>query len=371
MGDAGITSAQVEGFNIETNSGEAPGEITKALKDEQSTEEKPSDLSDAASELGKKGGAAAAKAKKAAKRAEAKAAKDAALEAETNDDEEGKPTTPDQDAPDDEPEAKEAKPDAEEDAPEEKDTPEKRKRDARTRVLEATRTAAEAKRDRDAARAEADRLRAEIAALKAPAKEAKPERAETPGGPGEPQEENYDNYRDFVRDLARWEIKQENENRRVQEQRQAVDKRLMDQVDKFRETVGETLDQYSPEVLNLRTEFQLQEGERPSGENWIANELFSSPESAPTLMLHMTEHPEVLQRLAALPTPRDVSREMAMIETRLEVAKTGTPDTRREEVSRAHPPVRPVTGVSGIGDADPAPKEGESFDSWYRRTKQG
>ena len=64
MGDSEVTSAEVNGLSVETNTGETSEEITRALSDEEDKPEKP-DLKKAASELGKKGGKAAAKARAA------------------------------------------------------------------------------------------------------------------------------------------------------------------------------------------------------------------------------------------------------------------------------------------------------------------
>ena len=61
-------------------------------------------------------------------------------------------------------------------------------------------------------------------------------------------------------------------------------------------------------------------------------------------MRYFEEHGDEFQRIAALTNPRAVSREMAKIEARLESATAGDSTKRDEDVSRAAPPVRPVTG---------------------------
>jgi hypothetical protein len=359
MGDSEITSAEVGGFNVETNTGESSEEITKALADPDAEEDEAEDLSEAASELGKKGGKAAAKARKAKAKEAQEAEEEPEEKAEESEDEpERKASEDDEDSEDEDSEDKPEKEESER---------QKRKRDARTRVLEATRQAAEAKRERDQYRQELEELRSKVAKLEKPEEkqEAKPSEDR------EPQEDDFDNYRDYVRAAARWEIRQELKQTQQRQQQEALDRRLNEQIEKFGNAIKPHVENFSPEVLSLKTEFQLQPNEKPVGQNWIANELFSSPESAPTLMLHLSEHPDELQRLAALPTPRDVTREMAILVTRLTAATpTGSNGAEREEVSKAKPPVKPVAGAPYVADGPKGPRDGEDFDSWLKRTGQ-
>lgn len=359
MGDSEITSAEVNGFNVETNTGETPEEITESLKTEEEAEEEADELSEAASELGKRGAKAAAKARqKAAKEAKKAEAEQAAEEPQETD----------------EPEEQEAKGEEseEEEAEEEDKKPPKNKRDARTRVLEATRQAAEAKRERDELRREVEYLRKSVEEARRPPQEQKEPAPQD--GDKEPIEDDFDNYRDYVRAAARWEarqeFKQQQEARTREQQQRALDDRLVAQINKFGDAIRPHVDTFSPEVLALKTEFQLRPGERPTASNWIANELFTDTENAPALMSHFTEHPDVLQRIAALPTPRDVTREMAILVTRLTAASpTGSNGAEREEVSKAKPPVKPVAGAPYVADGTKAPKEGEDFDAWLQRTR--
>lgn len=359
MGDSEITSAEVGGFNVETNTGETPEEITESLKTEEEAEEEADELSEAASELGKKGGKAAAKARqKAAK--EAKKAQEAQPPEEASEpDEAAAPEESDEEEP--------------EESEEEDKKPPKNKRDARTRVLEATRQAAEAKRERDELRREVEYLRRSVEEARRPPQEQK-EAASAPDGDKEPSEDDFDNYRDYVRAAARWEarqeFKQQQEARTREQQQRALDDRLVQQINKFGDAIRPHVETFSPDVLALKTEFQLRPGERPTASNWIANELFTDTENAPALMSHLSEHPDVLQRLAALPTPRDVTREMAILVTRLTAASpTGSNGAEREEVSKAKPPVKPVAGAPYVADGTKAPKEGEDFDAWLNRTR--
>jgi len=155
----------------------------------------------------------------------------------------------------------------------------------------------------------------------------------------------------------------------------ALERALDAKTAEFRKIAAPAVDRYSEEVLSLETDFQREARdprEPSSAPNWIANELVFSPEHAPALMLHFTEHPEELQRIAALSTPRAVSREMAKLEARLEAATAGDSARRDDDVSRAAPPVRPVTGKPYVSEATEY-RPGMSLDDyskvWSKQTR--
>ena len=340
-----MVTATVGDFNVTSNSGSTQAQLERDLKP------KADDVaSKAGSELGKRGGKAAAE-KRAAEKSDLKA---------------------EQSEPDEKPEPVEAKaePEAKEDKAEEhekaEEKPEKKgdpRHDPKARMLEATRKEAEAKRALAAEREARTALEARLEALErtgkpAPAEQPKrdPDAKPTPDG-----FESYEEYLD-ARDAYNRKTWETESSRRSQAE--ATQRAVDEQKRKFSEVTVPNLEKYSEEVLSLQTEFQIPEGAKPSGANWVANELFFSPESAPTLMLHLTEHPEELQRLAALTSPRAVSREMAKMEARLEAATTAT-SPEREVVSRAAPPVRPVTGKPYVSESDEY-RPGMNLDEYAR-----
>lgn len=344
------------------------GQATEDELREQFSEEIDKDTKEAASKLGKKGAQ-----KKAEKKAE-----DPAPEPEVvaNGDDPEKPKRQASE-PEDQDE------DSEDQEEEESDKDEKSKKklgkpkhDPRARMLQATRQAAEAKRERDAALAELEELKSRLDRLesgeKPEAGAKQPKQSES--GPQKPKAEDFDDYESYLdaRDewnLQRWTHQAEEEARR-RAQMSEQDRALSQAIERFRDSVGQDVSGWSDDVLSLKTEFQLEPGERPDGKNWIANELVFNPESAPSLGLYLSEHPDAFQAIASLPTPRDVSRAMAKLEARLEAATTGT-SPEREERSKAAPPVKPVKGAPYVSDGDPAPKPGESFDAWLKRTRPG
>lgn len=353
MSDGGLVTATVGGFTVTSNSGTTQAQLERDLKPKSDDA-----ASRAGSELGKRGAEAAAK---------ARAAKgdSSDLEVETTQGDE-KPAKPEK------VEAKaEPEPEAKEEKAEEKPEPEKPKKegdprhDPKARMLEATRQAAEAKRALAAEREAKAALEARLAALErvTPPRETQ---EDTPkrDPDARPQSADFDSWEAYEDARDEWNRKRWEAETQKRAQAEAVDRAIGEQKRKFAEVTVPNLEKYSEEVLSLQAEFQIPEGAKPKGENWIANELFFSPESAPTLMLHFTEHPEELQRIAALSSPRAVSREMAKIEARLEAAPAGN-SPEREVVSRAAPPVRPVTGKPYVSESDEW-KPGMTLDDYSR-----
>lgn len=334
-----------------TSSTETAEQITESLKPEpaaeETTEEQPHPkdpkLSKAASKLGKAGGEATA-----AKRAEAQEA-----EAEgTSEAEAAKKRTADEIA---------------------KAGRGQKKQLASERVEEATLEAAEIKRQLKAERAERERLAGELArerAAKAKPAEEHPKAAADP----EPKAEDFDSYEQYVKAAARWEARQEwNERQKVsaEEARVAAShQNITKAVESFQGRMDEhakadpTIKERTAALAaSLQPSFTLAKDQQLGPLNVIADEIIRS-EQAPTLMLHLAEHQDDLQRIASLRTPWEISREMAKLETRLEVATPGTP-TPKPEVSQARPPVRPVTGSPHTANAEPDP-DSSSFDEHLR-----
>ena len=361
MGDTGpVVTAEANGFTVTTNSGISESQLRSNLKPIADK-----GASEAARELGKRGGAAAAKAREEKPEPEPEK-KPEKVEAKA----EPEPESVEKPEPEKaEPEAKEAKPEGEEEKSEEK-PPEKDKKgdprhDPRARMLEATRQAAEAKRARDAEKARADAAEARLAALERGEKpKAEPEPVKSNGKPSPADFESYEDYLD-----ARDAYNRDQWERSVQEraQAEAFDRAFDAHAAKFREAALPHAEKYSEEVLTLKTSLQHytdSPGQPFSASNWIADYLFANTEAAPTLMLHLSEHSDDLQRIAALSNEHAVSREMAKLEARLEAAPAGD-SPKREDVSKAAPPVRPVTGKPYVTESD-GYKEGMSLDEYAR-----
>ena len=320
-------------------------------------EEPKEGLSKAASELGKKGGEAAAK---------AKAAREAKKE-----DEDG--TKPDErresrsaEAAGDEPEAEtEAAPDPKKGNP--RHDPSARVAQSRREVKEAEARAERAEREASEYRYRLEQAERE---RQKPAQEAKAQPAED----AEPQEGDFEQYSDYVKALARHEYgkaaREAQQQYEVHQRAAAHVQRVTQTADSFKAALNkaaeadpEFRERLDPEVMGYGPSFMLEPGQRPGPPNWIADELLSAPDRAPSLLLYLSEHPAERQRLVALSSPREVTRELTRISDRLDAANTGPSSERR--VSKAKPPVTPVTGSPNTADEDPS--DDDDYDTHVRK----
>jgi hypothetical protein len=335
------TDSDGASFSITTNTQTEEG-IREALEvdTEEGPKEKP-DLSKSASELGKKGGEAAAKAR-------AKAAKE----------------TPEEEPPEEEePEA--AKPLG------------KPRHDPRARVAQVTREHAETKRRLEAEQREKEELRRRLADVEARTRtpeereqvESRERERKPPEPPGKPQPEDFEEFEQYLEARDDWRDRVREMRYAVERDHQERSSRLHEVKTGFATAIQETLasdadfmDRVSPEVSALVPTFELDDGRRPYAKNWIADELVLSPKDAPALMLYLSEHPDELQRIAALKSHREVTRELARLP--LEAAPTGT-NSRGRSVSRAFPPIKPVSGEPHVA-LDEGSDE-ESFNDFMRR----
>lgn len=321
----------------------------------QPVEEKPKDgLSKAASDLGKAGAKAAAKARK--EQAKAAPAEEEG-EAEEQDGQEAAPETP-------------------------KDRRGDPRFDPKARIAESRREAREAKERADRVEQEARELRTRLERLErekqAPAQpQPAQERRSAPAADDAPREEDFESYPEFVRATARYEYAKaaEKAQREAHAHRAASEhvQRINSVVDGYRGAISKATDEdpdfadyVRPITDRLVPSFTLPADEPRNGWNWLADDLISSGESAPALLRYLAEHDDDLQRIAALSMPRAVTRELAKIETRLAAATTGTHAER--EVSKAPPPVTPVTGSPTVASGQKY-REGMSLDDYAKGWK--
>ena len=388
MSDGGIVTAEVNGFTVDSNTAGTKEKLQENLRVKPSEE-----VSKAGSELGKLGGKAAAE-----KRAEAKA---------TEDEPERKPIKPippkdkAQEAVDEaekHAEAKMARDAAKEEEPEAKpaeepEKPEKKgdpRHDPKARMLEATRKEAEAKRALAAEREAKQALESRLAALESEVRRATTETKLAGYDPDDARgrmkaataSDAKPRLEDFVKDAETYEEAQEayleardawrdrqNQQKRDGEAAQAA---MAAQVQAFADAIRPRKDDLSGEVLSMKTEWQLAPGEQPTGVNFLATELAISPKITPqmklAIMLHLSENPAELQRIDALSNPYEVSREVSKLETRLEAATSGDSTSRDDDVSRAAPPVKPVTGKPYVTEDGYRP--GMDLDEYVRMRKR-
>ena len=251
----------------------------------------------------------------------------------------------------------------------------KPKNDPRARVMQATRQAAEAKRERDeierraiAAEAELERYRSGKPATEPAKAEAKPADGTDP----EPKEDDFESYGQYVKAQARWEARQEfREQTTAHEQRQQRELALQHQREMFEAFKGRIRtalksdpaihEHISHEVVALIPEGPVDLSKRLSNEELIGVHCVAE-EKGLDMMRHLSDNPDVLQRLRGL-SQGSLLVELGRIDARLGSASTA-PEPKAT-ISRANPPVRPVTAVAPSGDDSPDPDL--PFDQWAKQ----
>ena len=219
----------------------------------------------------------------------------------------------------------------------------------RLRIQKATIEAAKSKREAEEARTRASQYEAEIERLR--------KSAPSPDGAKEPQEEDFETYKDYVKAQARWEARQEFEERskasRANWEQEQIQKAQNERVTAYKKQVEAEgdgfLDKISQDVLNIAPD-------SPLGHSITTSQV------ATKLMSYFTEHPDELRALSGL-HPALVIREIGKIEGKLEGVVVTANAPRVVSVSRAKPPVRPVAGTPSVGDELP---EDASFEDYFR-----
>lgn len=284
----------------------------------------------AAATLGKKGGEASAKARAEAKGKEAKPA--------------DPEPTPEQ--------AAQAEKDKKAGNP--RHDPSARVAESRREVKEAEDRAATAAAERDrkdeelrAERAERSRLADELARARAERERPNPTPAPQ-ADPGKPLREHFQSDAEHMEALVDYKVaereREAGRRREIQEREQII----ASHKDGFKAKIDEAkaadpafLEKTLPIASQLEATFNIPPHEQ-TAKNWMADYLVQHPEDAPALLLHLSETPSVFQRVASLRSPHAVYVDLAKIVARLEAAPTAISSTA--EVSKARPPVRPVTG---------------------------
>jgi hypothetical protein len=296
--------------------GDQDAEKAKAEKGERS---------EAAKKLGKAGGEAAAKAKKA---------KDAQPEPEATAD---------------------AKPD---DADADEGKPGKSSR-AKARIAQLARERAEERQKRQ-------ELEARLAKLET---ERKPkEDASKPEGDEEPQQDQFNTWEEYSRAVTRWEVRQgiseevqkltakqreEQEEGRKLEAVKTKAQEFYGRLDEALQADPEFYNRVDPALVQGTPTFLLPEGQPPSAESDVMQAIVDS-EHAAALLLHLSEHPDEMDKLRALPDTFSVFRAMGRLEARVggEPAPKAEPKPEERPVSQAKPPVRPLTGSPQYSEED-------------------
>lgn len=349
------TATSDDGYSV-SSTYETTEQLAETLKPEAKPakdgdpqpEEKDDDLSEAASKLGKKGG-------------ETTAAKRAAEAKEQ----------PDADKAGDAPAATDA----------EKSKKGNPRHDPTARVAEATRLAAEAKRERDAIKAERDRLAAELEAARSGKPAEQPKAPPKPVDPNAPKLDDFEKYEDYVEAVADYRADQRlRQYQQHQQQREAftaraitIDKAVKEYVGRIEEAKKADpsfVDRTAPILSRLQPSFLKEPSAPLEPIHVIADEVLRSAQSA-ALLAHFADNPDALSVLESLQTIPDIQAEVRFLAKSVGSAAAPQATASKPEISKARPPVRPVTGAPvNAGGPDP---ENSSFDEWieHQNAREG
>lgn len=129
---------------------------------------------------------------------------------------------------------------------------------------------------------------------------------------------------DFARYVARYELRAESALRDDYTARKTRVDPFYSRLEQRKAEDPAYLDRIDARVKALVPVDLLPPGTRPNAGNIIAQAVVTSPQSL-ELMEHLTEHPEVLDRLHASPSADVIVREIGRLESKLETSKTATP----------------------------------------------
>ncbi len=387
-GIASVTTTTDAGQSLTVQSNHSTQAELEKIHKPADEKKEPKTVSEAASELGRKGGEAAAKARAAVKRAEAKQAKESeseGAEVEAKGDEDAEPAHPKRARDAGKADEGADAPDSDEDSERDREKPLGKPRDdPRARVAQVTRQHAETKRALEAERqqrADLERRLSEIERQSRPAAKPSQEAEQVddgePPAPDEPKPEDYETFdkwlkatldhRDQVREVKRQVASQHyRQSAYIHTEkaglRDAIIKGFGD-ADTVHATVSE-------EVLALKPSLFLADGEQRDGRNFIADEIMADKEKAKDYLLFFTENPDEFQRVASLRTPREVTRAMAKLPIDAENAGASA---KGPQVSKAKPPIEPVSGGPRVADGEAYKGEGQSLEdyaaAWNRKIK--
>lgn len=173
----------------------------------------------------------------------------------------------------------------------------------------------------------------------------------------EPSLDDFESVDAYVSARVKFEIERDRKSAIQNRAKEIVEQSKAERFSQFEKQIKvetekdpEFLDKISQDVINLRPLSVLGPDEPRTALNVLAEQFLVS-DMAPRLMMYFTEHPDELRRFSAL-HPLRFGVELGKIEERLGTATTAT--VPLVEISKAKPPVRPVTGGPTTGDKPPS-----------------
>lgn len=251
--------------------------------------------------------------------------------------------------------------------------------DAHKRISELTWKAAEAERREKDAR---DELAKSKAAKSEPDVEKKPTQAEWQrykAMPDAPKEEDFESYTDFVDARSLFIADKRYDERRAKERDEQTTQQRQRAQQERHQTFHTRVQEAIAQDATIATVLSASEVEIPA-EGPIPHVLMTSPVGV-QMMRHLAEHPDEVQKIAALRTPMEQYGEMKKLEQRMEAraeaAQAGSAPPAKTS-TKAEPPINPVAGshvaVKGDGPPGDDASEAEHYAYWNNpknRAKHG
>lgn len=222
-----------------------------------------------------------------------------------------------------------------------------------------------------AAEQELARIRGGSPALE-PAK-AEPAKEQAKADDGRPNPDNFEDWDKYQDALVDWKLEQRTKAAKEAEQRElmvqhqeAMFKDFQGRIDKALKA-DPTLDtKISPAVVALIPNGPVDLSKRLTNEQVLGLH-FVSEEKGLDMMAYLSENASELQRLSTLPQGQ-LLKELGRIDARLGAATLRDTAPAPTQISRANPPVRPVTAVPPSGEGDPDPTL--PFDQWVKQRER-
>lgn len=239
------------------------------------------------------------------------------------------------------------------------------------RVTDATYKLAKAKAERDEIERRAVAAEQELEKLRAGLPKTDSPKVETKAPDGKPKADDFETYDEYVEALTDWKAEQRDSTAKESARREAVLSHQQTLFNSFQERIQKAIEadptideKILPDIVAMVPNGPVDFSKRMSNDDLIGVH-FISEEKGLDMMRHLSEHPDVLQRLRGLSQPQ-LLVELGRIDARLSSATTATEP--KPTISRANPPVRPVTAVAPSGD-DPMtlPDASLSAVEWGRR----
>lgn len=220
------------------------------------------------------------------------------------------------------------------------------------RIDKLTKRAAEAEREREYWRQEA--LKAQ-AIREAKSEETKPEaKAE-----GMPQPDDFESHADYVRAVAKWEIKQELKAEKEQAQKAEIQKEFSSKRERFAKQ--------SEEIAKAESDFEeVMDGVEGIPMSPALQSIFLESDQGARLAYELARNPDEFRRVNSL-SPLAAAREIGKIEARLARESEAKKETKETKTTKAPMPITPV-GAKSTG-AVHKPFEEMSFEE-YKRYRQ-